>query len=99
MATLECEIAPATRLWPEYRRAFDEFSRKASYVQKLQSLDPEPEVLSLAAVDLEQARIAYNRRRDALVEQFLKREPAKWLRPPNQARFLLSDVPVALRDR
>ena len=87
MATLECEIAPATRLWPEYRRAFDEFSRKARQVQTLQSLNPEPEVLSLAALELEQARIAYNCRRDALVQQFLKREPTKWLRPPNEARL------------
>ena len=90
MATLGREIAPATRLWPEYRRAFDEFSRKARYLQTLQSLNPGPETLSLAALELEQARIAYNCRRDALVEQFLKREPAKWLRPPNPARLALT---------
>ena len=87
MDTLECKSAPTTRLWPEYRRAFDEFSRKARQVQTLQSLNPEPEVLSLAALELEQARIAYNCRRDALVQQFLTREPAKWLRSPNEARF------------
>jgi hypothetical protein len=90
MATLECETAPATRLWPEYRSAFEEFSRKARYIQKLQSLDPEPETLSLAALELEQARIAYNCRRDALVQEFLTREPAKWLRPPNPARIALT---------
>ena len=87
MATLQCEIAPAAGLWPEYRRAFDEFSRKARYIQTLQSLNPEPEVLSLAALELEQARLAYNCWRDALVQQFLEREPAKWLRPPNGARL------------
>jgi hypothetical protein len=87
MATLQCETATTTGLWPEYRRAFDEFSRKARYIQKLQSLDPEPETLSLAALELERARIAYNCRRDALVQQFLKREPAQWLKPPNEARF------------
>ncbi len=90
MATLECETAPATRLWPEYRRAFEEFSRKARYIQKLQSLHPQPENLSLAALELEQARIAYNCRRDALVQQFLIREPAKWLRPPNPARLAVT---------
>ena len=90
MATLECETAPATRLWPEYRRAFDEFSRKARHLQTLQSLNPATETLSLATLELEQARIAYNFRRDALVQQFLTREPAQWLRPPNPARLALT---------
>ena len=40
-----------------------------------------------AALELERARIAYNCRGNALVQQFLKREPAQWLKPPNETRF------------
>jgi hypothetical protein len=55
----------------EYRRAFDEFSQKVRQVQSLTSLDTEPEALFTATLEVEEARMTYNRLRDALTEQVL----------------------------
>ena len=77
MGTMQCEL-PKASLWPEYRRAFDESSQKVRHVQSLTShLNPNPHALGRASRELEQARMMYNCRRDALVRELLPvAEPA-----------------------
>ena len=71
MAAMQWEL-PKVGLWPEYRQAFDEFSRKVREVQSLESSHPnDPGTVLRAALEVEQARMTYSRQRDALVQQFL----------------------------
>ena len=70
MATMHWELSKAG-LWPEYRRAFHEFSRKVREVQSLESRNPEPGDVLRAALEVERARMTYSQMRDALVQQFL----------------------------
>ena len=62
-------------LWTEYRHSFAEFSEK---VRRLQSLtaraNPDPEVLTTAAREVQQARVLYLGRREALVEELMRPE-------------------------
>lgn len=61
--------APSTnvRLWREYRRAFEEFARKARIVQSLkESARPARASIDDALLELERARLDYNNCRDAL---------------------------------
>jgi hypothetical protein len=71
MLNAKCDIHEETRLWPEYRRAFAEFSQKAHRVQMLSSLNPKPQELFDAARELEMARRNYSLRRDALAQLLL----------------------------
>ena len=70
MAAMQWEL-PKAGLWPEYRQAFDEFSRKVREVQSLESRNPDPGAVLRAALEVEQARLMYSRQRDALVQHFL----------------------------
>ena len=61
--------APSTNvpLWREYRRAFEEFARKARLVQSLkESAVPARVSIDDALLELERARLHYNNCRDAL---------------------------------
>jgi len=61
--------APSTNvaLWREYRRAFEEFARKARIVQSLkEGAGPAPASIDDALLELERARLHYNNCRDAL---------------------------------
>ena len=69
MRALQCELLPAATLWPEYYRSFGELSRTVRLLQSLTSADAD--ALSKASAEVENARIAYNCRRDALVERIL----------------------------
>ena len=71
MATMQYELLPKASLWPEYRRAFQDFSKRVRQIQSLASLNPDPDELNAASAELERARAAYNRRRDALTQQLL----------------------------
>lgn len=66
--------APSTNvpLWREYRRAFEEFARKARIVQSLkESAGPARASIDDALLELERARLYYNNRRDALAAAML----------------------------
>lgn len=64
-----------TSLWTEYRCAFAEFSQKVRQLQSLKACaNPDPEVLATASRELEQARVLYLCRREALVQQLLRPE-------------------------
>jgi len=61
--------APSTNvaLWREYRRAFEEFARKARIVQSLkEGAGPARASIDDALLELERARLHYNNCRDAL---------------------------------
>jgi len=74
---MQCESLAKRDLWPEYRRAFEEFSRRVRRVQSLTlSVSPDPGTLFTAALEVEEARILYNYRRDALARQFLPARPS-----------------------
>jgi|ERR1043166_1709794 hypothetical protein len=56
-----------------YRRAFDDFSRRARLVQSLTAgPNPDRTAIDTALLELEKARVVYNRRRDALAQQLLR---------------------------
>ena len=77
MAPMQCESLAKRDLWPEYRRAFVEFSQKVQRGQSLTlSVNPDPETLFTAELELEEARMRYNHRRDALARQFLDIGPS-----------------------
>jgi len=59
-------------LWQAYQDAFAEFSRKSRRLQSLATQsNPDPEALFDASQEVDQAHKAYNRERDALVQEFL----------------------------
>ena len=77
MAPMQCESLAKRDLWPEYRRAFVEFSQRVRRVQSLApQLNTDPAALLTAALEVEEARILYNYRRDALARQILDPEPS-----------------------
>jgi len=80
MPTIECEALPKSSLWPEYRRAFAEFSKRVRQLQSLTSYsNPDPEALRMVSHEVEQARAVYNCQRDALTQHLLSsRRPASW---------------------
>ena len=60
-------------LWTEYRHSFAEFSEKVRQLQSLTArVNPDPEVLTMAAREVQQAREFYRGRRDALIQQLLR---------------------------
>ena len=60
-------------LWTEYRRSFAEFSERVRNLQSLTACaNPDPEALATASYELEQARVMYLCRREALVQQLLR---------------------------
>ena len=66
--------APSTNvaLWREYRRAFEEFARRARIVQSLkESAGQASASIDDALLELERARLYYNNRRDALAAAML----------------------------
>lgn len=66
------ESSTNVSLWREYRQAFREFARKAQSVQLLrEALDPARTSIDEALVELERARLHYNRCRDALASALL----------------------------
>ena len=71
MATMQYELVPKASLWPEYRRAFQEFYQRVRQIQSLMSLNSDPDKMNAASAELERARAAYNCRRDALTQQLL----------------------------
>jgi len=74
---MQCESLAKRDLWPEYRRAFVEFSQKVQRGQSLTlSVSPDPGTLFTAALEVEEARILYNYRRDALARQILDPGPS-----------------------
>jgi len=85
MAATCCEAPAKLNLWPAYRSAFAEFARR---LRRLQSLAPRlgPEALLRASLDVEEARLRYNSRRDALARQFLPWWPAADTHRPQSAR-------------
>jgi hypothetical protein len=73
---MQRESLAKTDLWPEYRRAFEEFSQKVRRIQSLTPpANPDAEALFTAALELEEARMMYNCRRDALARQLLPSRP------------------------
>ena len=76
MAAAQFESLAKADLWPEYRSAFAEFSQRLRRVQSLAAhLNADPEALLTASLEVEEARLLYNFRRDALVRQFLSPQP------------------------
>jgi hypothetical protein len=60
-------------LWTEYRHSFAEFSRKVGELQALTAgANPNPEALTAAEREVQQARAHYLGRRDALTQQLLR---------------------------
>ena len=73
---MQRESLAKTDLWPEYRRAFEEFSQKVRRIQSLTPpANPDPEALFTAVLELEEARMMYNYQRDTLARQFLPPGP------------------------
>ncbi len=71
MAAVQYESLAKAELWPAYRRAFAEFIERLRHVQLLEAdTSPDPEALFMASLELEEARILYNLRRDALARNF-----------------------------
>ncbi len=58
--------------WRDYRQAFADFAEKVKRVQNL-TAHPSPDraATSMALLELENARVIYNARRDALAQQLL----------------------------
>ncbi len=80
-------------LWRDYRCAFKEFAQS---VQRVQTLTAQPDTdraaLDKALLEMEKARLNYNRSRDALAERLL--------RPEREALPALApDSPEAYADR
>jgi len=68
-------------LWTEYRHSFAEFSKKVRELQTLKaSADPDRDAMRAVTHELEQARVLYLCRREALIEQLLrpKSHSAMW---------------------
>ena len=60
-------------LWTEYRHSFAEFSQKVRELQSLNaSANPDRQVVSAVTHELEQARVLYLCRREALVQRLLQ---------------------------
>ena len=58
--------------WREYRSAFQQFSQRARKVQLLTTQpNPDRAAIDAALLELEKARLAYNRRRNVLAAQLL----------------------------
>ena len=55
----------------EYRSAFEEFSRKAQWVQLLAAQNSDGKTFETALLELEKAQLAYNHARDAFVQSLL----------------------------
>lgn len=59
-------------LWTEYRHSFAEFSESVRRLQALTArVNPDPEVLTTAAREVQQARVLYRARREALVGELM----------------------------
>ena len=62
-------------LWTEYRHSFAEFSQKVHELQSLKGLaNPDRDAVTAVTHELEQARVMYLCRREALVQQLLRPE-------------------------
>jgi len=73
MTTMQCESPSKADLWAGYRAAFAEFARVLRRVQALASiLDRDRSNLAAASLELERARLKYNRERDALARELLR---------------------------
>src|SRR5271156_5570899 len=59
----------------QYREAFEEFSKKAEYVQSLAAQTNDPKVFEAALFELETAHIAYNHARDTMLRSLLPASP------------------------
>jgi len=60
-------------LWTEYRHSFAEFSQKVRELQSLKgSANPDRDEVTAVTHELEQARVMYLCRREALVQQLLR---------------------------
>lgn len=59
-------------LWRSYRFAFEEFSKRARAVYNLRTqADADPVALETASVELDKARVQYNKCRDLLASRLL----------------------------
>ncbi|HEY2845369.1 MAG TPA: DUF2934 domain-containing protein [Bryobacteraceae bacterium] len=69
---MEVRAASRADVWQEYRTAFEDFAQKVRNLQILGAIaGVEQKSIDRALLELEQARNLYNRRRDALAEQYL----------------------------
>jgi hypothetical protein len=89
MPSAQCESLSKADLWEEYRFAFQEFAQELRRVQVLRSMfgqdqfeqdqleqgraEQDLAALAAACLDLDRARLTYNRQRDALVRELLAR--------------------------
>ena len=55
----------------QYREAFEEFSKKAEYVQSLAVKTNDPKAFEAAVFELERAHVAYNHARDLMLRSLL----------------------------
>jgi hypothetical protein len=55
----------------QYREAFEEFSKKAEYVQSLAAQTNDPKAFEAAVFELERAHLAYNQARDLMLRSLL----------------------------
>lgn len=55
----------------QYREAFEEFSKKAEYVQSLAVKTNDPKAFEAALFELEKAHLAYNQARDLMLRSLL----------------------------
>jgi hypothetical protein len=75
MVTMHRECPVKADLWPAYRLAFKEFAQKVGRFQFLESSPNQDQAaLAAATLELENARVTHNFRRDALVRQLMRRK-------------------------
>jgi hypothetical protein len=73
MSAGQSQSLAKTDLWWAYRRAFEDFSKSVEHVQTLSARPcPDRAAMEAALLEVEKARLFYNRCRDALAQQLLR---------------------------